>query len=199
MYNAQEQLHSFLRNFPNRPVAFFLRRFVFPRGRTYSSPSDELGRQVVDIITRTGEARERLSEQAYTTIEPGNPLGLLQEALQLSETLAPLELKLRQARKEGLVEAEYLGHQIEEAERAEVVSKSEADELRNFHEKVEQMMAVDDFAADEIGRNPVSGKTTSETTVKKAAVKNPSKKPAKKAEKKKKIVKKKKVSEQKPA
>jgi acyl-CoA dehydrogenase len=187
MYNAQEQLHSFLRNFPNRPVAFFLRRFVFPRGRTYSSPSDDLGRQVVDIITRTGEARERLSQQAYTTIEPGNPLGLLQEALQLSESLAPLEQKMRQARKEGLIQAEYLGHQIDEAERAEVVSKSEADELRNYHDKVEQMMAVDDFAADEIGRNPVSAKPTGKTAVENTAKKKPAKKAAKKKTVKKKV------------
>ena len=78
MYQAQEQLHSFLRNFPNRPIAFFLRCFIFPRGRTYSAPSDELGRKVVDVITHTGEARERLCAQAYTTIEPGNPIGLLQ-------------------------------------------------------------------------------------------------------------------------
>src|SRR5690606_36553667 len=72
MYQAQEQLHSFLRNFPNRPVAFFLRCFIFPRGRTYSSPADELGQKIVDLITRSGEVRERLSQQAYTTIEPGN-------------------------------------------------------------------------------------------------------------------------------
>ena len=156
MYNAQEQLHSFLRNFPNRPVAFFLRVFIFPRGRTYSSPSDDLGRKVVDVITHTGEGRERLSEQAYTTIEPGNPLGLLQEALALSEQLAPLEAKLRQARKEGLVSADYLGHQIEQAERAEVVSSKEADQLRDYLSKVEALLDVDDFAQEDIGRAGVA-------------------------------------------
>ena len=152
MYQAQEQLHSFLRNFPNRPVAFFLRCFIFPRGRTYSSPADELGRKIVDLITRSGEVRERLSQQAYTTIEPGNPIGLLQEALSLSESVAPLEQRLRQARKEGLIRAEYLGHQIEEAATAEVISEDEAARLRSYHQKLRALMAVDDFAADEIGR-----------------------------------------------
>jgi acyl-CoA dehydrogenase len=154
MYHAQEQLHSFLRNFPNRPVAFFLRCFIFPRGRTYSSPADELGEKIVDLITRTGETRERLCEQAYTTIEPGNPIGLLQEALALSEQLAPLEKRLRQAEKEGLLRSEYLGHQIEEAAKAEVISDSEAQQLRAFHNKVLELMSVDDFAPDEIGRRP---------------------------------------------
>ena len=122
MYHAQEQLHGFLRNFPNRWVAFALRCVIFPRGRTYFSPADELGSKIVGLITRTGEARERLSEQAFTSLRPNNPLGLLQEALALSEQLAPLEKKLNQARKEGLLKAEYLGHQIEEAANAEVIS-----------------------------------------------------------------------------
>src|SRR5690606_3650306 len=132
LFQAQEQLHSFPRNCPSRPVAFFLRCFIVPRGRTYPSPADELGQKIVHLITRSGEVRERLSQQAYTTIEPGNPIGLLQEALSLSETVAPLELRLRQARKEGLIQAEYLGHQIEEAATAEVISEDEAARLRSY-------------------------------------------------------------------
>ena len=145
-------MHSFLRNFPNRPVAFLLRLIIFPRGRTYSSPSDDLGKKIVDLITETGEARQRLSEQAFKALEPGSPLGLLQEALELSEKHLPLEKKLRQARKEGLIQSEYLGHQIEEAERAGVISKKEASELRDYHEKVLHLLSVDDFSPDELGR-----------------------------------------------
>jgi len=183
MYQAQEQLHSFLRNFPNRPIAFFLRCFIFPRGRTYSAPSDELGRKVVDVITHTGEARERLCAQAYTTIEPGNPIGLLQEALVLSEQMAPLEAKLRQAKKERLIRSDYLGYQIDEAEKAAVINKKEAKSLRDYHEKVLALMSVDDFDADAIGR---SGNVTAPVSPKSAAKKKPPRKKAvpKKAAKK---------------
>jgi len=153
MYQAQEQLHSFLRNFPNRPVAFLLRCVIFPRGRTYSSPADELGQKIVALITETGEARQRLSEQAYKTLEPGNPLGLLQEALELSEKSLPMEKKLRQARKEGLIHSEYLGHQIVEAESAGVISAKEAAEVRDYHDKVQFLLSVDDFSPDELARS----------------------------------------------
>ncbi|MEX2496481.1 MAG: acyl-CoA dehydrogenase [Woeseia sp.] len=152
MYTAQEQLHSFLRNFPQRPVAFFLRCLIFPRGRTYSAPSDNLAGKVVDLVTHSGEARERLSRQAYTTIEPGNPIGLLQEALLLSEELAPLEQRLRQARKEGLITADYFGYQIGQAAEAEVISTEEAARLRRYQLKLAELMSVDDFPADAIGR-----------------------------------------------
>jgi acyl-CoA dehydrogenase len=204
MYHAQEQLHSFLRNFPNRPVAFVLRWIIFPRGRTYSSPSDDLGQKLVELITQTGEARQRLSGQAYTALEPGNPLGLLQEALELSENFQPLEKKLRQARKEGLIHAEYLGHQIDEAESAGVISAKEAAEVRDYHDKVLHLLSVDDFSPDELGRsasanNPVVPEMKAATV---AMVSNPEppkpaarkkakakKKPAKQSAKKKSVAK----------
>jgi acyl-CoA dehydrogenase len=153
MYSAQESLHSFLRNFPNRWVAAFLRIFIFPRGRTYSAPSDELSHKVVDLMTRSGEARQRLSRDAYTTAEPGNPLGLLQEAMELAEKFAPTERRLKQALREGLIHSDYLALQIEEAEKAGVIGKQEAAELRDYHAKVTALLGVDDFAPEELVRS----------------------------------------------
>jgi acyl-CoA dehydrogenase len=154
MYRAQESLHAFLLNFPNRPVAWFLRFFIFPRGRTYKTPADEIGRRLVELITTPGESRERLSQYAYTTLEPGNPLGKLQEALELAKEHEALEKRLHQARKEGLIDADYLGLQIAEAEKAQVLSKAEANSLRDYHEKVSALLDVDDFAPDEfLGRS----------------------------------------------
>ena len=169
MYDAQEALHSFLRNFPNRLVAGIMRFFIFPRGRTYSSPADELGGKIVDLITKPGEGRERLSQFAYTTIEPGNPVGLLEEALRLAVDLAPLEKKLRQSRKEGLLRSDYLGDQIEEAEKAEIISAGDAERLREYHKKASALLDVDDFDPSELGRQQ-----TAPTKPRKAAKRKPS-------------------------
>ncbi len=186
MYQAQEALHAFLRNFPNRWVAAILRVFIFPRGRTYSAPSDEISGKVVDLITTPGEARERLCQTAYTTLEPGNPLGLLQEALELSTEFAPVERRLRQARKEGLLSSDYLGEQIDEAEKAQVISKAEARNMRSYHEKVFALLAVDDFDPSELVRHPS-----------KAGEKTKPAKSSKKVTKKKKVSKKKTTSKKK--
>ncbi len=189
MYQAQEALHSFLRNLPNRWAAAFLRIFIFPRGRTYSAPSDELVHKVVALVTTPGEARERLSEQAYTTPEPGNPVGLLEQALQLSIELAPLERRLRQAHKEGLIRAAYLGQQIEEAASAEVIDKDEAAKLRDYHDKVFALLAVDDFAPEDLRRT--GGKSAEPASPK------PAKKAAKRKQAPRQKVAKKKVSRKK--
>ena len=175
MYEAQEALHAFLRNLPNRWAAAALRMFIFPRGRTYSAPSDDIAQKVVELITTTGESRERLSQQAYTTIEPGNPAGLLQEALELSEKAAPLEKRLRQARKEGLLSAASVDDRVAEAERAGVVNKSEAAELRDYYGKVADLLSVDDFDPQDLVRT--NAPDDNETPAMKAAA---SKKPSRK-------------------
>ena len=196
MYQAQESLHEFLLNFPNRWVSWFLRFFIFPRGRTYKDPSDELGRRVVELVTTPGESRERLSQYAYTTLDEGNPLGKLQQALELSVEFAPLEKRLRQARKEGLIGADYLGLQIAEAEKAQVISKAEANGLRDYHEKVAALLDVDEFPHDEFlhrGKDPVPAdppkKPAKKATKKKAAKKPAAKKTARKKSSKKKTAK----------
>jgi len=186
MYQAQEALHAFLRNLPNRFVATMLRIFIFPRGRTYSAPSDEIGARVVELVTTPGESRERLSSLAYTTLEPSNPLGLLQEALELTKEHVPLERRLRQARKEGLIDSDYLGLQIDDALKAQIISKAEARSLREYHEKVLALLNVDDFTTEELARVPAD--EASPTPPKKSVKKNTAGKkaaPAKRAASKK--------------
>jgi acyl-CoA dehydrogenase len=152
MYQAQEALHAFLRNFPNRWVATFLRLFIFPRGRTYSAPSDEIGRKVVALITHPGEARERLCHNAYTTREPGNSLGLLEEALELAEKYEATERELAKARRAGQLRSDDLGGQIVEAQQAGLIDKDLAAELRAYNDKVRALLAVDDFDSAELAR-----------------------------------------------
>ena len=65
LYRAQEQLHGFLRNFPNRLLAMLLRALIFPRGRTYSAPSDKLGSLVAELAMTPSPSRERLCRHAF--------------------------------------------------------------------------------------------------------------------------------------
>ena len=112
--------------------------------------------RVVDIVTTPGDARDRLSRHAYTTLEPGNPLGKLQDVLELAKEHEPLERRLRQARKEGLITADYLGLQIGEAEKAQVISKAEANSLRDYHDKLAALLDVDDFAPGDFLHRPAA-------------------------------------------
>jgi acyl-CoA dehydrogenase len=152
LYQAQEQLHLFLRNFPNRPLAALMRLLIFPRGLTYFPPSDRLGRDIVDLIMNPTATRERLSRHIYKTKNSNNPLGLLQEALIMSTMAESLEKRMRvDGIKTGRVTALDLPGQIEQAMRAGILSEAEAAVLRDYDAKVSDLIAVDDFAPHELG------------------------------------------------
>ena len=151
LYRAQEQLHSFLRNFPNRPLAAFMRVFIFPRGQTYHAPSDPLGQKVVDAVLHPTLVRDRVSHGIYRTVEPNNPLGLLHEALVLAETAEPLEKKLRvEGVKTGRVTALDLPGQIQQALAEGILSETEAAVLRDYDRRVMDLIHVDDFDSSEL-------------------------------------------------
>ena len=152
MYEAQEQLHNFLINMPNKILARFLRLVIFPRGRSYSPPPDGLTTKVARIITSVGESRERLSETAYTSKGQNNPLGLLQEALELSEETILIEAKLQQAKKDGIITSNYLGHQIEQAELHGILKNDEIKKMTDLYHRVSEILSVDDFGPNEFGK-----------------------------------------------
>ena len=152
LYQAQEQLHLFLRNFPNRPIAAFMRVFIFPRGLTYFAPSDRLGRNIVDLIMNPCEARERLSDQIYKTVDAANPLGLLQQALELAQVAETLEKRIRvEGVKTGRVTALDLPGQIRGALAAGIITSAESALLLDYDAKVMHLIHVDDFAPNELG------------------------------------------------
>ena len=152
MYEAQEQLHNFLINMPNKILARFLRLVIFPRGRSYSPPPDGLTTKVARIITSVGESRERLSKTAYTSKGHNNPLGLLQEALELSEETILIEAKLQQAKKDGIITSNYLGHQIEQAELHGILKNDEIKKMKDLYHRVSEILSVDDFGPNEFGK-----------------------------------------------
>ncbi|HXS26864.1 MAG TPA: acyl-CoA dehydrogenase [Steroidobacteraceae bacterium] len=152
LYQAQEQLHGFLRNFPNRPLAALMRLFIVPRGLTYFAPSDRLGRRVAELVTSATGSRERLCRFIYSTLEPTNPLGLLHEALTLAPMAEPIEQRIRvEGVRPGRVTALDLPGRIEQALAAGIISEPEAARLRDYDRKVMELVRVDDFAPGELG------------------------------------------------
>jgi acyl-CoA dehydrogenase len=155
LYHAQEQLHSVLRNFPMRGVAAFMRLMIFPRGLTYFAPADRMGRKVADLVLNAGASRDRLCQGVYRTVQPANPLGLLQAALELAPRAELIEKKIRVAGvKAGTVTALDLPGQIDQALAQNLISAEEGQFLRSFDGRVMDIINVDDFDSAELGHQP---------------------------------------------
>jgi acyl-CoA dehydrogenase len=165
LYQAQEQLHSFLRNFPVRWLAGLMRFFIFPRGRTYSAPSDRLNPKIAELVMNPGEARERLCHFVYRTLEPTNHLGLVQQALELAIAAEPIEKKLRvEGLKTGRVTALDLPGQIPQALAEGIITEAEAAQLREYDRRVMDIINVDDFDAHELAAGGSLDKRTADDT-----------------------------------
>jgi acyl-CoA dehydrogenase len=152
LYQAQEQLHSFLRNFPNRPLAAFMRLCIFPRGLAYSPPSDRLGHTIGDLVMNPTATRERLSAYIYKTPGDHNPLGQLQEALLLTATAEPLEKRIRvDGVKTGRITALDLPGQVAQAASLGIISEAESKALLDYDARVLKIINVDDFDSRDLG------------------------------------------------
>jgi acyl-CoA dehydrogenase len=165
LYKAQDQLHDFLRNFPNRFLAGVMRVLIFPGGRAYSAPSDRLGRQLADAVLNVTDVRDRLCRFVYRTLEPGNPLGLLQEALVLAQTAEPIEKRIRvDGVKTGKVTALDVPGQITQALQQGIISDTEAAMMRDYDRKVMDLISVDDFESHEMAAQGESTERPSAAT-----------------------------------
>jgi acyl-CoA dehydrogenase len=152
LYQAQEDLHQFLRNFPNRFLAAVMRMMIFPRGLTYFQPSDRLGRAIAELMMSPSAPRERLTNYIYKTQESHNHLGQLQEALVLSTMAEPLEKRIRvDGVKTGRITALDLPGQISQALELGILNAAEAAVLRDYDAKVLAIVDVDDFDPSELG------------------------------------------------
>ena len=154
MYKAQQQLDGLLRNLPNRWAVALLRILIFPRGKTYSPPADSLDQEVARLVTRPTTVRDRLCDGIYAARTSGSPLGQLQAAIELAEKVKPLEARLTDARRSGQIKDGPMSARIDEALAGDIISASEADELRAFDDAVTNLLMVDEFAAAELAPNP---------------------------------------------
>jgi acyl-CoA dehydrogenase len=154
LYQAQEQLHGMLRNFPVRWLATLMRIFIFPRGLTYFAPGDRMARTVADLALEAGPTRARLARHIYATVEAGNPVGLLQKALEMAERAELLDKRVRvEGVKTGRISALDQPGQVNQAEQLGLINAAEASYLRDYDVRLMELINVDDFAPGEFAKS----------------------------------------------
>jgi acyl-CoA dehydrogenase len=135
-----------------RWLAALMRLCIFPRGLTYFPPADRLARKLADLALIDGDTRTRMARSIYATPEPGNPVGLLQQALELAPNAELLERRIRNdGVKTGRITALDLPGQIDQAEQLGLLAADEARFMRDYDARVMALVNVDDFAPGEIG------------------------------------------------
>ncbi|MGE0233468.1 MAG: acyl-CoA dehydrogenase [Flavobacteriaceae bacterium] len=130
-------LDEVLKNFPNRFVAGLLRFVTLPQGGR-SGPSDDLTRACAELLLAPSATRERIS-RGVTAVRGNGALKKLEDAFAL---VVENDAIARRLRKSGLTREAALANGT--------LTADEADRLRLTEHAVAQVIAVDDFAADDV-------------------------------------------------
>jgi acyl-CoA dehydrogenase len=153
MFKAQNAFEGVISNFPNRAIAELMWRVVFPLGRPYEVPSDDLGHQVARLLIAPSETRDRLTTGAYLPTSGDEPLAQIERALAAVIAAEPVEAKIKAAVRAGTFDAKLApGEDVDalaaRAVAANIITAGEAETLGAARELTERVIRVDDFAQD---------------------------------------------------
>jgi acyl-CoA dehydrogenase len=150
----QQSLDKFIINFPNRPVAWLLRRIVFPLGKTYSGPTDSSGHKAADLLLNPSTTRDRLTAGLYLPdaqqYRLNEPMSRLEYALDCVIEAEPAEKILRKAVRDGKLGALPREQQIRQALDLNLVDSEQAHALSTADAARREAIMVDDFTPEEL-------------------------------------------------
>ena len=145
LQRIQTAFNGFLHNFPNRPIALLLRWIIFPWGRLYAPPNDELGHQISTLLINPSEMRNRLTYGVFIPEDQSEAVSQLEDALHKVVDAAHLEKKVRPFQKIFKPEYATYNDMIKAAMHDGIIDKDEKDILKKANEARTNVIGVDDF------------------------------------------------------
>ncbi|GMR08764.1 MAG: acyl-CoA dehydrogenase FadE [Gammaproteobacteria bacterium] len=159
LFNIQQALMGIIKNFPNKLIARLLRILVFPYGRPYHMPDDDMGEEVASLLLSPSETRDRLTEGMHVSTISGDPMHDIDEALKLVIAADPIEKRIRDAVKGGKLGENEIPMLLTDAVNNNIITEQE---LRLVHDAINarrRVIGVDAFSADLQHRSKEYGNT----------------------------------------
>jgi acyl-CoA dehydrogenase len=132
-------------NFPNRPVAWLLRFMLLPFGVRRRGPSDRLTQACAILLLEPSATRDRLTVDIFHG-SGDEPLARLERAFDLKVKTHELRDRLRKARVRD----------PEKARRQGLIKDAEAAQLEAVAQAIAAVVAVDDFAPEDLAARRAS-------------------------------------------
>jgi acyl-CoA dehydrogenase len=147
-FKLQVALDGVLANFPNRPIAWALRRLAFPKGLTLTAPHDRWASRVARLLIEPGAARDRLTAGIYLPRREDDVIGRLEFAMEAVIEADPIEAKIRAAQKDGRLAQRTLAERRDAAVEGGIITLAEFEHLARTDRLRRAVIMVDDFPND---------------------------------------------------
>jgi len=163
----QQSFDKILINFPNRLVARILRSLIFPLGKSYTGPTDALGKKAASILLNRSETRDRLTQGIYIPKDyvpnSNDPIGRLEYALRCIITAEPVERKLVAAQKIGTVVGQDKQSLLDSALKEKVLSQDDIEIIIKADKARQSAIMVDEFDAEFFKQSKTTGENPEAT------------------------------------
>jgi acyl-CoA dehydrogenase len=147
LFNAQKQLFDVLIHLPNRLMAGIIKFLVFPLGRRWRQPNDQLGQKVAKLMLNPNSLRATLAKDAYLDANKNNPVGYLEETLKKIIAAEELEQTIHEAVSQKKIQGYTFEQRVNEAITKKIITQAEAECVLEAYRARKEVLAVDDFAA----------------------------------------------------
>jgi len=147
LWKVQQALVGVLDNLPSRLAAAKLRAIIFPLGARLRPPRDGLAAEVARGLLDGAEIRRRLTRDIFVPDTADQGLGRLEAALDLVVAAREAQGKVRDAVRQGRLEAEPAGTLTGRALASGVIDADEGCRIEQALRAQDAVIQVDAFAA----------------------------------------------------
>jgi acyl-CoA dehydrogenase len=151
LYQAQQALMKLFNLLPLPPVAWLLKRLIFPLGSAFSPPEDHLIPQLAAIVLHDCTARDRLTQGIHINTIENDVSGRIELAFKAVLIAAPIEAKISEAqRQKQLAKTGGLDKILHDAIHKNIINQQEADIVQAADRARTAAISVDVFSHDEL-------------------------------------------------
>ncbi len=142
LWKIQDAFDEILMNFPNCWLAGILRWLVFPWGRSYRSPNDQLSFSVAQLMQKSGNVRDKITQYCYIGDSQEDSVGRVEMAFKQWEKVKSLWGKMH-------ADSGAIMQDLKSAYENGKINENEYKELCKFAELYWDALQVDEFMSHE--------------------------------------------------
>ena len=148
-YSLNQIQIAFVELFKNMGPLFWIFKVISQINPVGSYPSDKLSTKICKVMQTPGKQRDRMTEGIYVSEDKNDPLGRLEHAFEMLSKVAPLHKKMKSGIRDGKIKKGHIEKMIEDAQKANVISKHEAQQIILAEQLRDDAVKVDDFTQEE--------------------------------------------------
>ncbi|MXR37209.1 acyl-CoA dehydrogenase [Craterilacuibacter sinensis] len=145
IYDVQQAMDGFLCNLPSKPLAWVLRKIIFPWGMTAKPASDRTGTKIARLMMTPGAARDRLVQGVYKPQDEADAVGVLEPAMLAIIATEATEAKLKKLVRDGKFATITARERLDEALAKGWLSQEEFAAVTRARRLKREVIMVDDF------------------------------------------------------